>query len=626
MNSEVNSNNKKLGRDAMMNGERLGLIPTGQCGSRKQHRAIDLALSKRLNWDLLLLNRRAAGWISNDAKSCFYRMVHWVATACLLIRFGIDWGPITLLFSTLQQSVHRVRTGFGDSERTFRPPSAVPFQGCGQGNGAGPTIWVTISAVLISMMISAGFGLELLSSLSLTLVVADCMSFVDDTDLVQAARSSETTGEDLISSIQAAVTLWTGGVWATGGAIRPDKTFWWLIDFAWEPKGYWRFRRIAEMPAEISLIGPDGTRETIRRLEPDEAEKTLGIMMAPDGDERAQEKKLRSAATEWAEKIKTGFLLKRDLLPMIRTTIMKTLEYPMALTTLSKKAWEKILSPILQVGLPKGGICRNFPRVVIFGPTQLQGLGLPHPYALQVAHHVEACLRHGTNQTNTGQYLSAALEAHQLELGIPLGLFQNRFDEVGLLASDTWLKKVWQELSDLDIHLAYQGPDVGLCRKDDEFLMDAFITKGYTGDDLRWLNWCRMHLHAVTLSDLATADGHWITEASWNGIRDPTRPSKYIWPRTAKPTRPHWLLWRAAISLCFLEPGDRSRQLAQPLGSWTDANDYWRWFYSPSGDSVFRRDTAVWTRAERQSHSRRAKYTISRTQAFYTDPLPTDLQ
>ena len=41
---------------------------------------------------------------------------------------------------------------------------------------------------------------------------------------------------------------------------------------------------------------------------------------------------------------------------------------------------------------------------------------------------------------------------------------------------------------------------------------------------------------------------------------------------------------------------------------------------------MFRRDTAVWTRAERQSHSRRAKYTISRTQAFYTDPLPTDLQ
>ncbi len=115
------------------------------------------------------------------------------------------------------------------------------------------------------------------------------------------------------------------------------------------------------MPAEISLIGPDGTRETIRRLEPDEAEKTLGIMMAPDGDERAQEKKLRSAATEWAEKIKTGFLLKRDLLPMLRTTIMKTLEYLMALTTLSKKAWEKILSPILQVGPPKGGICRNFP-------------------------------------------------------------------------------------------------------------------------------------------------------------------------------------------------------------------------------------------------------------------------
>ena len=541
MNSEFQANNKLIGRGAMNYAEKRKLIPPGQCGSRKHHQAIDLAFSKRMVWDLLILQRRSAGWISNDAKSCFDRVVHWVAILALL-RFGITWRAVAMMFNTMAQSTHRVRTGFGDSELSFCPPSNVPFQGCGQGNGAGPAIWVAVSSILIIMMEAAGFGFECLSALESKLVSAQCFCFVDDTDVIESAPSVLSSGEDVSGSVQKAATLWAGGIRATGGAINPDKSFWWLIDFAWEPKGYWRFRRIAEMPAEISLIGPDGTCETIRRLEPDEAEKTLGIMMAPDGDERAQEKKLRSVATEWAEKIKTGFLLKCDLLPMIRTTIMKTLEYPMALTTLSKKAWEKILSPILQVGLPKGGICRNFPRVVIFGPTQLQGLGLPHPYALQVAHHVEACLRHGTNQTNTGQYLSAALEAHQLELGIPLGLFQNRFNEVGLLASDTWLKKVWQELSDLDIHLAYQGPDVGLCRKDDEFLMDAFITEGYTGDDLRWLNWCRMHLHAVTLSDLATADGHWITEASWNGIREPTRSSKYIWPRTAKPTPPHWLL------------------------------------------------------------------------------------
>ena len=48
MNSEFQANNKKMGRAAMRFAEKYDLIPPGQCGSRKRHQAIDLALSKRL--------------------------------------------------------------------------------------------------------------------------------------------------------------------------------------------------------------------------------------------------------------------------------------------------------------------------------------------------------------------------------------------------------------------------------------------------------------------------------------------------------------------------------------------------------------------------------------------------
>ena len=47
MNSEFQANNKKMGRAAMRFAEKHDLIPPGQCGSRKRHQAIDLALSKR---------------------------------------------------------------------------------------------------------------------------------------------------------------------------------------------------------------------------------------------------------------------------------------------------------------------------------------------------------------------------------------------------------------------------------------------------------------------------------------------------------------------------------------------------------------------------------------------------
>ncbi|CAJ1933962.1 unnamed protein product [Cylindrotheca closterium] len=99
MNSEAQANNKKAGRAAMQFAKAHSLIPDGQCGSRKRHQAIDLALSKQLVWDLLILQRRAAGWISNDAKSCFDRVVHWVAIVTML-RFGLTWGVLSSMFNT----------------------------------------------------------------------------------------------------------------------------------------------------------------------------------------------------------------------------------------------------------------------------------------------------------------------------------------------------------------------------------------------------------------------------------------------------------------------------------------------------------------------------------------------
>ncbi|CAJ1939715.1 unnamed protein product [Cylindrotheca closterium] len=105
------------------------------------------------------------------------------------------------------------------------------------------------------------------------------------------------------------------------------------------------------------------------------------------------------------------------MLPLIRTTIMKKLEYPMALTTLNAQQWQDIMSPVLQVCLPKSGVCRNFPRLVVFAPVDYQGLGVPHPFGKQVYKHLEMILRHMSGGTKTGAYMDANLQAHQLETG-----------------------------------------------------------------------------------------------------------------------------------------------------------------------------------------------------------------
>ena len=81
--AQFNMNNKKTGRDAMARAEELGVMPKEQAGSRKHHRAVLSALNKVLTVDLLRMRRQAGALCSNDAKSCYDRLVHWVASLCL---------------------------------------------------------------------------------------------------------------------------------------------------------------------------------------------------------------------------------------------------------------------------------------------------------------------------------------------------------------------------------------------------------------------------------------------------------------------------------------------------------------------------------------------------------------
>jgi hypothetical protein len=101
--------------------------------------------------------------------------------------------------------------------------------------------------------------------------------------------------------------------------------------------------------------------------------------MAVDGNDKNQTSKLLSKTKQWAESVRTGFLKRTDVLQAIRSTILKTLEYPMPVIFLSKEVWETVLSPVLIAALPKAGICRNFPvRLYLVLPSSRAWAWITH--------------------------------------------------------------------------------------------------------------------------------------------------------------------------------------------------------------------------------------------------------
>lgn len=127
--ADYNWMNKFPGRKMMKFAEQHKQLAPEQYGSRKFHKAIDQVVNKVLTFDLLRQLRRTGALCSNDAKCCYDRIVHAVASLSMQ-RNGIDEPAIICTFTTLQQLAHTIRTIYGDSSRSYKGELwAVPLQG-----------------------------------------------------------------------------------------------------------------------------------------------------------------------------------------------------------------------------------------------------------------------------------------------------------------------------------------------------------------------------------------------------------------------------------------------------------------------------------------------------------------
>jgi hypothetical protein len=188
-------------------------------------------------------------------------------------------GPLLSMFITLQKMKHFIHTAYGVSSSSFTNEDKVPFQGLGQGNGTGPTVWVVVSAPIINMVRAAGYWATFVSALSSSIIAFVCYAFVDDTDLVHTHPGQDHQGQDLIPEMQEAVDHWEGGLRASGGALVPSKSHWYLVDFKWLNDS-WRYCSIEDNPGELSMLDHTGARATFDWVEVSEARKSLGIMIA----------------------------------------------------------------------------------------------------------------------------------------------------------------------------------------------------------------------------------------------------------------------------------------------------------------------------------------------------------
>ena len=96
--------------------------------------------------------------------------------------------------------------------------------------------------------------------------------FVDDTDLyiMDECIKSE---YDLWHETQDATTSWGKLLLATGGALKPEKCFYYLVDYEWQDDGTWEYSSLVETTPPITVPLSDGTAAEIKHLPVDKYTK-----------------------------------------------------------------------------------------------------------------------------------------------------------------------------------------------------------------------------------------------------------------------------------------------------------------------------------------------------------------
>jgi len=98
-----------------------------------------------------------------------------------------------------------------------------PIAGIGQGNSAGPPIWVAVSTPLFQALNTDRFITTFICTLSAHQQTLVGFGFVDDSNLCVNDHTNKV--EAIAWKMQQSLNLWAGCLCTTGGAVMPKNGF-----------------------------------------------------------------------------------------------------------------------------------------------------------------------------------------------------------------------------------------------------------------------------------------------------------------------------------------------------------------------------------------------------------------
>ena len=243
--------------------------------------------------------------MENDAAACFDRIVTPLSSvACQ--RLGMPSSAEHTHAETLLRMQFSIKTGYGISSMTYGSSDEDPLQGQGQGSGNAPACWgATMTPMWTSLQSLSTSTFTASTPDSATAVSLQGTAFVDDSTLYTNDYHLPIpwTPLEAATDLERHAQIWEQLLVTTGGALRLDKCFWWLLHWDWtnpvQPKP-----TVHDHNLNITLTDHDkNTTSPVTHRSSDQAERTLGVRISPSGSNETELNHLYVKATNIATRL-----------------------------------------------------------------------------------------------------------------------------------------------------------------------------------------------------------------------------------------------------------------------------------------------------------------------------------
>jgi hypothetical protein len=460
------------------------------------------------------------------------------------------WGKV------LHSVVHKVKTGFGLTQKSYAFSPDLPIHGPGQGSKGGPSSCSTMTSLLIDGMPRLCNGLQFTDPAQSLEYTATVSMFMDDasnstnkflewlqvppdlTELVEMTRHDAQSYERLL--------------WTSGGLLNLLKCAFYGIAWQFDAEGRATYMNKQAIPNLRLTFGNNPGSSAVTQLNFDETHAYLVNKLATVMQMKDALSALTKTAASFSSRLLCSSLSPSDTWVAYFAVFVPSMIYSLPISQYSAKSLETLQSAPTRAALMKIGFNRNTAHRVVYGPSRYGGLGFRDLFVEQGVPQVQLLVQHLRAGTTQGILMLITLSWWQMVVGVSYPLL-GQTDKFVPFDAPHWLSSIREFLQSVEasihidnLHLPQPHRDSNVC------IMDVIHDlPGLTRPQLRAFNRCRIFLGVHFLSEIVTADGRILARDAWEGSRN--RVSTLLWPYQPLPGPKSFRAWRRLLATEFLQ-------------------------------------------------------------------------